>query len=421
MSYYKGIQCIKCGYVGREDEAFDACPVCGTQGNNVNFTTTYDFGQDLEKVRQEFLNAKGKGLWKHREFLPIAPETEPVSLGEGETPLLHCGRLGKSMGLHNLYIKNESVNPTWSYKDRLCSVAVTRAVQEERPVVTVSSTGNHGAATAAYSAAAGKPCVIFTLPQVPATMKTLMQSFGAYVMVTPKPIDRWTIMKKCVKEKSWYPLSGYIAPPIGSNCFGIDGYKTIAFELYEQLGDLPEFIAVPSAYSDGLYGVWKGVKDLQTIGLSGKKTKMIASEVFGSLKETLKEQAEGPVTVPSEWSISFSIAGPQGTYQGYAALKESEGYAETSSDEETIAMQLRLAKEEGIFAEAASVTSLVAIEKLAKEGKIAPDDKVVAVITSTGLKDPATTAEHLPPVPTIEPNYEELAKALKESYGYELK
>ena len=77
-------------------------------------------------------------------------------------------------------------------------------------------------------------------------MKTLMQSFGAYVMVTPQPIDRWTIMKACVKEKGWYPLSGYMSPPIGSNCFGIDGYKTIAFELYEQLGDLPEFIAVPS-------------------------------------------------------------------------------------------------------------------------------------------------------------------------------
>lgn len=420
MSYYQGIQCIKCGYEGTLEEAFDACPVCGAKGVNVNFTTVYDFG-DKAKAKETFLSAKGKGLWKHREFLPIAPETEPVTLGEGDTPLLHLKKLGRSMGLNHLYLKNESVNPTWSYKDRLCSVAVTRAVQEKRPVVTVSSTGNHGAATAAYSAAADKPCVIFTLPQVPTTMKTLMQSFGAYVMVTPQPIDRWTIMKACVKEKGWYPLSGYMSPPIGSNCFGIDGYKTIAFELYEQLGDLPEFIAVPSAYSDGLYGVWKGVKDLQTIGVSEKKTKMIASEVFGSLKQSLKENADGPVVVPSEWSISFSIAGPQGTYQGYAALKESEGYAETSSDEETMAMQLRLAREEGIYGEAASVTSLVAIEKLAQAGKIGPNDKVVAVITSTGLKDPATTAEHLPAVPTIQPTFEELSKALKENYGYEMK
>ena len=347
-------------------------------------------------------------------------KASPVTIGEGKTPLLHCKKLGERLGLNELYIKNESLNPTWSYKDRLCSVGVTRAIQEGAPAVTVSSTGNHGAAVAAYAAAAGIPCVVFTVSKVPATMKTLMQSYGAYVFATEQSLDRWKIMRWCVKNLGWYPLSGYVSPAIGSNCYGVDGYKTIAFELFEQLGDLPDFIVTPSAYADGMYGIWKGVEDLHAVGLSQKPTRMVASEVWGSLKETLARGTDVPVAVPSDWSVSFSIGGPRGTYQGYAALKESGGCAETASDPETLAMQRLLASSEGIYAENASVTTLVAIQKLAAQGKIRPDDRVVAIISSSGLKDPATTARELPEVPVISPESEALREALGRFYGAKL-
>lgn len=420
MGYYNGIKCIRCGYIGREDNAFNGCPACFAQGINVNFSTYYDFKEDPERIRENFKMAKGPGLFTHIDFLPLNGKKVPVSIGEGNTPLIHLSRLGAQIGLSRLYLKNESVNPSWSYKDRLCSVAVNRALEQGVKVVTVSSTGNHGASAAAYAAAAGLDCVIFTTPSVPDTMKTLMQVYGAYVIATPTPGDRWKIMKYCVDNLGWYPLSGYMSPPVGSNCFGIDGYKTIAFELYEELGELPDFIAVPNAYADGLYGIYKGVCDLNKIGLSGKTTRMIAAEVFGSLKTTMSTGAEVPVSVASRPSISFSIAGPVGTYQGLKALQESNGYAETSSDEETLDMQFKLAKTEGIYAEAASVTTLTAIEKLARAGKISQDEIVVAVITSTGLKDTLTTAKAMPAVPVAEPTYEALEKALAESYGYHL-
>ena len=420
MSYLKGIRCPRCGHIGKPEEAFDGCPVCRANDVSVNFSTYYDYGGDEAALRTGFAKAEGPGLWSHREFLPVDDKASPVTIGEGKTPLLHCKKLGERLGLNELYIKNESLNPTWSYKDRLCSVGVTRAIQEGAPAVTVSSTGNHGAAVAAYAAAAGIPCVVFTVSKVPATMKTLMQSYGAYVFATEQSLDRWKIMRWCVKNLGWYPLSGYVSPAIGSNCYGVDGYKTIAFELFEQLGDLPDFIVTPSAYADGMYGIWKGVEDLHAVGLSQKPTRMVASEVWGSLKETLARGTDVPVAVPSDWSVSFSIGGPRGTYQGYAALKESGGCAETASDPETLAMQRLLASSEGIYAENASVTTLVAIQKLAAQGKIRPDDRVVAIISSSGLKDPATTARELPEVPVISPESEALREALGRFYGAKL-
>lgn len=144
---------------------------------------------------------------------------------------------------------------------------------------------------------------------------------------------------------------------------------------------------------------------------------MVAAEVFGSMEKTLAEHASNPLSVPSDWSVSFSIAGSTCTVQGLEAVEKSNGYARSSADDETIAMQKQLASTEGIYAEASSVTTLVAAEKLAKEGKIQKDDKVVVVLTSTGLKDTETTKKHLPEVPVIQPTMAELRAALKNAYN----
>ena len=427
MSYFTGtLKCVRCGHeLAPGESPYDGCSACKAEGISSNYTTVYDFsGSSKEEIAQKYREGQAKkGFWKHREFLPVDESVPGVDIGQGCTPLLHCKKLGEKFGLKNLYIKNETLNPTWSYKDRLCAVGVTRAVQEGAPAITVSSTGNHGAAAAACSAAAGLPCVVFTVPQVPQTMKTLMQAYGACVMVTPTSLDRWVIMRQCVEKKGWYPLSGYVAPPIGSNPYGVDGYKTIAFELFDELGELPDYIAVPSAYGDGLYGTWKGCRDLVETGIAKNKPHMIQSEVYGSMKETLRQKSETIITVPKDrdWTVSFSIGGDTSTMQAYAAMKESDGMAETSNDDETMAMQALLGRMEGIYAEASSVTTLVAIEKLAAAGKIPADATVVAVISSSGLKDPESTAERMPAVPTIQPNFEELGRALREDYGVDLK
>lgn len=413
MSYFKEMTCIRCGHPLGEGPFYTGCPVCKAQGVGSNYTARYD----LKGASFPAHNGQ-PGIFRFRDFYPLADDAVPVSIGEGNTPLLKLERLGEKLGIRNLYVKDESRNPTMSYKDRLCSLVLTKARHEGVKAVTIASTGNHGAAAAAYAAAAGMPCVVFTVPQVPETMKTLMQAYGACVIVTPTALDRWTIMGKCVEELGWMPISGFQAPAIGSNCYGIDGYKSIAFEIYEQLGNIaPDMIAVPACYSDGLYGTYKGTCDLKEMGCIEHIPQFVAAEVFGSIEKTLAVGAKDPVSVPSEWSISFSIANGLCTWQGLEAVRGSNGYARSSNDQETMDMQLLLASSEGLYAEASSCTSLVALAKLAKEGKIGPDQKVVAILTSTGLKDPATTREHLPPVPTIQPEMGALRAALQSAYG----
>ena len=417
MSYFTGVKCIRCGYPMGDHPFYRGCPVCASDEHQVNFTTTYD----LSSAHLPTADSKEKGIFRYRKFYPIEDNAEIVSLGEGNTPLLRLERLGKELGIENLYVKNEATNPTASFKDRLMAVVATMVKHNGSPAITISSTGNHGAAAAAYSAAAGLPCVIFTVPEVPDTMKTLMQVYGACLVVVPTAIDRWKIMGQCVKEFGWTPASGFVSPPIGSNCYGIDGYKSIAFELYEQLGqNAPEMIIMPTAYCDGLYGTYKGMTDLKTMGYIDNLPKMVAAETSGPRKKTLQTGSEFSEYVENNWSVAFSIGGNRCTYQGLEAVRKSRGYARTSTDEETMQMQLKLASLEGIYAEASSVTTLVAAAKLAREGKISGADRVVAVLTSSGLKDPLTTQKYLPAPPLIEPEMGQLRAALADAYGVKI-
>lgn len=416
MSWFKGVQCIRCKSPLGTNPYYLGCPQCESEGVNCNYTTTYDLSNaSLPQADPE------AGIWSYRPFYPVDDDTPKISLHEGNTPLIHLESLGEQLGLNMLYVKDESRNPTCSFKDRLCSVALTKAVQDNAPGVVISSTGNHGASAAAYAAKAGKPCIIFTIPQVPDTMKTLMQVYGAAVVVVPTFMDRWKLQRVCVQELGWMPIGGFISPPIGSNCYAIDGYKSMAFEVYRQLKNtVPDVVIFPTAYSDGQYGFYKGMRDLQELKLITRLPKMVAAEVFGSMEQTLASHADRPVAVNTSWSVSFSTASSLCSWQGLESVVSTSGYARCSTDAETVKMQSLLARTEGLYAENASATALVVAGKLAAEGKIGPDDKVVAILTSTGLKDPATTQRNMPSVPHIDPNMNELRRALDNSYGIKL-
>ncbi len=246
----------------------------------------------------------------YASLLPL--DREPLSgLGEGNTPLVPLARAGDRIGLSRLYFKDESRNPTWSYKDRLAVVAVNRAVQRGAETLVVSSTGNHGAAVAAYAARLGLDCVVLTLKSVPTAMKVLMQSYGARVVAFSEPGDRWTVMRAGVEERGWVPMSGYATPPSGSNPFGVDGHKTIAYELYQQLdGQLPDVVVAPVAYGDALVGMVRGFEDLCALGLAERLPRMVAGEPYGPYAAGLAsaEGATVPRPAPDKPSVGFSIA-----------------------------------------------------------------------------------------------------------------
>src|SRR5215831_11677526 len=301
-----GLQCLRCRSRFDEPRLFAGCPRCRAEDVAVNLTVEYDLTPLAGVTANTFAPPSARqsaggsvarvanGLWRFRQLLPVR-SSRPVSLGEGATPLVHLERLGRRLGLPRLYAKDESQNPTWSYKDRLCSLAVSHAVATGARVITISSTGNHGASTAAYAARAGLPCVIFTVDSVPDTMKTLMQAYGAAVVACPTSEARWTLMREGIERCGWYPTSGFIAPPVGSNPWCVEGYKTIAYEIAEDLGwAAPDVVVVPSAYSDGLYGTWKGWTELHTLGLVKQPPRMIAAEPFGPLAHALERELEAP-------------------------------------------------------------------------------------------------------------------------------
>jgi threonine synthase len=410
VSYLGYLRCLRCGAQVAADAGYGGCPDCAAAGVNVNALPAYDISSVDGPVP---VDPTQRGIFRYRRLLPLGAGDPVVSLGEGGTPLLPVPRLGAALGVERLYVKDETRNPTWSYKDRLAAVAVSRAAADGAETVVVATTGNHGAAVAAYAAAAGLRCVVLTLESVPQTMKTLMQVYGAEVVALRTGPQRWQLMAEAVRERGWVPMSGFRNPPVGSNPFGVDGYKTIAYELVEQLGDAPDVVVVPTAYADGLAGIGRGFADLRALGVVGRVPRLVAAEPFGPYGDALARDAEVAGPVPVGPSVAFSIASPVGTYQGLAALRGSGGVGvAVPDDSEILAHQALAGRTEGLYLEAASAVAVAAAGHLAATGRIAPDETVVVMGTSTGLKDVGATAAGLPAVPVIEPELAALDAAL---------
>jgi threonine synthase len=414
------LECLRCHAVYDDQRLFTGCPRCAEHAVNVNLTVRLPAAAAGPLTPASF-PASPRSLWRFRRLLPL-PDAAPISLGEGATPLVPLERLGRRLGVPQLYAKDESQNPTWSYKDRLCSLAVTHAVATGARVITIASTGNHGASTAAYAARAGLPCVIFTLASVPDTMKTLMQAYGAAVVACATSEQRWTLMREGIERCGWYPTSGWVVPPIGSNPFGVEGYKTIAYEIAEDLGwTAPDLVAVPSCYSDGLFGIWKGFAELERLGLVKTRPRMLAAEPFGPLAHALDRKLETPEKVVAGSSVAFSIASPYGTYQGLTALRESEGLGVPITDEGIFEAQRALASEEGLYAEPSAVVGMTAVMQLARARRLDPDQRVVVVLTSGGLKDYGASRAWLPEVPAAGRDFAATLDTLEERYGPRLR
>jgi len=354
------------------------------------------------------------GIFRYRDLLPIGAGVAPVSLGEGRTPLIAVPALAEQVGVGEVYIKDESRNPTWSYKDRLAAVGVTKAREWGAETVVVSSTGNHGAAAAAYAAAAGMQCVALTLESVPLTMKVLMQSYGAQVVALRSSPDRWSLMREAVREHGWVPLSGFVNPPAGSNPFAVDGYKTIAYEIVETLGRAPDMVITPVAYGDGIAGLYRGFADLLALGRIDRVPRLVGAEVFGPYEKALRTGLPGADSVVvAGASVAFSIATPIAAFQGWQAISASGGTAVAIPDDaEILRVQLSLAAGTGIYLEASAVLPVAALPRLQARGAVSAHETVVCIGTSTGLKDVGATAGELVPVPVIEPTLAALEKAM---------
>ena len=411
-----GFRCIRCGTRYPIAQDLFGCPACETQVP-ANLELEYGAGVLDGALLKKVWADRKPGLWRYRELLPVAA-AGAVSLGEGGTPLIACARLGEAVGLPGLMAKNESQNPTWSFKDRLASVAVSWARDHGRPGIAISSSGNAGAAAAAYAARAGMPCIVFTTRAFPGGMQRFMRSYGAMVVAAPTGPGRWVLNRAVAREWGWLPMSNTADPPVGSHPSGIEGCKTIAYEIAQDLGwRAPDAVVIPVAYGDSIAGIHRGFKELLAAGVIDRLPRLIAAETYPSLSGALEQGAEGPVPTEGGDSKAFSVATPRGTYQALRAIRESEGSAIAVSDAEIFDAHRRLREREGLFVEFSSAMPLAAAERLAAAGELNPTDTVVMLITSSGVKDSELTAPG-DELPLAEPNLAALQAVLKDRFGF---
>jgi threonine synthase len=415
MPLVSALACVQCGARYPADHYARDCEACRRAGAPANLTVVYERPPGLGLDRAAIPRAPAS-QWRWEAFLPAAA-SEAVTLSEGNTPLLPV----PALGLGDLWIKDETRNPTWSFKDRLASAAVTMAKRFGAKLIVSSSSGNAGASAAAYAAKAGLPCVVFVFRAAAAPMVTQLRAYGAMVIMVETSLERWPLQAAGVERFGWYPTSPFFAPVVGSNPYGVEGYKTIAFEIAEALDWLPpHWCVLPVTYGDALHGMWKGFEELKALGFIDRVPRFAAAETSGSLGAALASGDKlPPVRSRNAVSLATSIAGSQGTVQALDVLRRSDGAAVTVENEELTRWLVALASTEGIWAEPASVAPLAAIERLRQHGTIEPDARVVALVTASGLKDTAAIDVAVPAAPLVRGGIDDVLRALKDVYRFD--
>ena len=287
-------------------------------------------------------------------------------------------------------------------------------------LIVSSSSGNAGAAAAAYAAKAGLPCIVFTFRGASGPLLTQMRAYGAMVVMVEDKDDRWRFQSGGVKQFGWYPTSPFFGPVVGSNPYGMEGYKTIAYEIAEAFGwEPPDWCVLPVCYGDALHGMWKGFEELKALGWVDRVPRFVAAEVSGSLVAALSAGEAMPMPRPrNAATLATSIGANQGTVQALEVLRHTNGAAVAVDDDSLVEWVIKLAKIEGIWAEPSSVAPFAAIDRLRQQGTIGPHERVVALVTASGLKDIVPIEKSLPAAPVVSGSLDDVLRALHQTYGF---
>ncbi|MCY7539884.1 threonine synthase [Bacillus pumilus] len=317
-----------------------------------------------------------------QEFLPVNESTPKLTLNEGNTPLIHLAKLSEKLGIE-LHVKTEGVNPTGSFKDRGMVMAVAKAKEEGNDTVMCASTGNTSAAAAAYAARADLKCIVI-IPDGKIAFGKLAQAvmYGAEIIAIDGNFDDALKIVRSICEKSPIALVNSVNP------YRIEGQKTAAFEICEQLGSAPDVLAIPVGNAGNITAYWKGFKEYHEKKGTGLPV-MRGFEAEGAAAIVRNEVIEQPETV----ATAIRIGNPASWKQAVAAADESNGKIDEVTDEEILHAYQLIAREEGVFAEPGSCASIAGVLKQVKSGEIKPGSKVVAVLTGNGLKDPNTAID----------------------------
>jgi len=365
----------------------------------------YEFPSNIS--RETFSSRKERSYWRYFEMLPIANKNNIVNLQAGLTPLQKADRLAKEMGgLKNLFIKNDSVNPTFSFKDRPAGIAVSRAKETKLKAVGCASTGNLASATAAHAAVAELPCYIFAPSDIEHVKIAQALSYGAEFVVVDGTYDDANRVASIIGDSKGIGIVNINMRP-----YYVEGSKTLAYEVAEQLGwQIPENLVIPVGSGAMLNAICKGFEELRTLGLVDHETdfKITAAQPHGCapIVDAFKKKTDEviPVERPNTIAKSLAIGDPGDGLYVLKRLNQYNGIAEEVTDEEIIDGILMLAKTEGIFTEPAGGVAVAVLKKLVEEGKIDKDERIVCYITGNGLKATEAITGVLPKLKSVKPD-----------------
>ena len=395
MMLMTGFSCFCCGKMLAADYAGYTCPDCGG-----NLDIIYDYASARTALdRNDPFAGPRQDQFKFHLLMPLESIENAPPLRVGATPLHAVPQLGALAGLRNLYLKDEGLNPSQSFKDRASAMIIARAVEQDLDVVCGASTGNAGSSMACMAAAAQRPCVVFVPEAAPPAKIAQLLIYGAKVIAVRGTYDdAFDLCAQVCEERGWFNRN------TGFNPFTREGKKTCSYEICEQLGwTAPDRVIVPTGDGNIISGIWKGMRDCHALGLIDTLPKIDCAQAEGSAAITRAiETARAERFVPdgANWSAlkieavraktladSISVDDPRDGLAAVRSVIESGGEAVTATDEEILDAIKEVARHTGVFVEPSCACAWAGLKKLALEGRVDPDERIVCLMTGCGLKD----------------------------------
>lgn len=391
-THFSGFRCFRCGTEQGADFGGYVCPACG---GNLEVRYVWPKGAPAGWWRDE----SRRDVFRYRALLPVSRLELASPLRVGMTPLYAAPRLGAKAGLQNLFLKDDGQNPSASFKDRAGAVALVRAREIGAQVLCGASTGNAGSSMACLAASVGMPCVIFVPKKAPAAKIAQLLVFGAKVLAVRGTYDdAFDLCMAVCERRGWFNRN------TGHNPFTREGKKTAAFEIFEQLGKIPDWVVVPTGDGNILAGIWKGFCDLKEAGIADRTPKMLCAQSAesqaisaavwklqqsGATAPDWKRVAIAPVAATTV-ADSISVDIPRDGLAAVRAVIESGGAAVAVPDADILGAIPEIARGAGVFAEPAASCAWAGLKQAARDGVVKPDETVVCMCTGNGLKDVAS-------------------------------
>lgn len=382
MEHVVSATCIVCGKKHSPTPDITTCTACGGM-----LDIKYDYDYIARHITKEALAAsKDNTMWRYKEFLPIEKNSDTCGLRVGGSPLYHPKKLGDALGMLNLYIKDDGLNPTSSLKDRASAMALVKAAEAGADTIACSSTGNAASSLAGGAAARGVKTYIFVPKRAPQGKIAQLLVFGANVVcVDGNYEETFKLSAEAIERWGWYNRNAAINPYL------MEGKKTVAHEIAEQLDwQVPDYVAVSVGDGCTIAGVWKGFWDLYSAGFTNKLPKLISVQASGCCPINNAIEAKSKTLVSMEENTiadSIAVGVPRNFLKAVNAVEASHGVTVNVSDEEILTAMRTLGKHAGVFGEPAGVAATAGLMKAVQTGAISKDASVVSIVTGNGLKD----------------------------------